>query len=68
LVLNIDMDKNALDYNVAKNVGIYFRLNETQMNTIIEQVLSAISCWKEEAIKLGIVNKEIQLKQKVFNF
>jgi serine/threonine-protein kinase HipA len=29
LALNIDMDDNALDYNLAKSVGEFFRLNES---------------------------------------
>jgi serine/threonine-protein kinase HipA len=67
LALNIDMDNNALSYELAKSVGIYFRLNENQMNTILEEVLTAVACWKEIAIKIGISNKEIQLMRKAFN-
>ena len=67
LALNIDMDNNALSYDLAKSVGIYFRLNESQMNTILEEVLTAVASWKEIAIKIGIPNKEIQLMQKAFN-
>jgi serine/threonine-protein kinase HipA len=67
LALNIDMDNNALSYELAKSVGIYFRLNEKQMNTILDEVFTAVASWKEIAIKIGISNKEIQLMQKAFN-
>ena len=67
LALNIDMDNNALDYDLAKSVGIYFRLDENQMNTILNEVIKAVNSWKNIANQLGIPNKEIQLMQKAFN-
>ena len=67
LALNIDMDNNALDYDLAKSVGMYFRLDENQMNTILSQVLEAVAQWKEIATKIGISNKEIELMEKAFN-
>ena len=36
LALNIVTDNNALDFELAKSVGEYFRLNEKQMETIIK--------------------------------
>ncbi|MHB0756246.1 type II toxin-antitoxin system HipA family toxin [Polaribacter sp. M15] len=66
LALNIDMDNNALDYDLAKSVGIYFRLGENQMNTILDEVFAAVTSWKKLATKIGISNKEIQLMQKAF--
>ena len=53
--------------NSTKNVGIYFRLDENQMNTILNEVLEAVSQWKETATKIGIPNKEIELMKKAFN-
>jgi len=67
LALNIDMDNNALDYDLAKSVGMYFRLDENQMNTILSQVLEAVAQWKEIATKIGISYKEIELMEKAFN-
>ena len=61
------MDDNSLNYDLAKKVGMYFRLNEKQMDTIIKQVLSAVGSWKNLAIKIGIPNKEIELMKKAFN-
>lgn len=67
LALNIDMDNNALDYDLAKSVGIYFRLDENQMNIILNEVITAVNSWKNIANQLGIPNKEIQPMQKAFN-
>ena len=40
------MDNNALDMELAKSVGEFFRLDNKQMETIIEEVLSSVSQWK----------------------
>ena len=67
LALNIDMDDNALNYDLAKSVGMYFRLEENQMNTILEEMLTAVASWKEMATKIGIPKNEIALMEKAFN-
>jgi len=67
LALNIDMDNNALDYDLAKSVGIYFRLDENQMSIILDEVFRAIAPWKELATKMGISNKDIELMGNAFN-
>ena len=67
LALNIDMDNNALDYDLVKSVGMYFRLDENQMNRILDEVIAAVTPWKEIATKIGIPNKEIELMEKAFN-
>ena len=54
LALNIDMDNNALDLELAKSVGIYFRLNENEMNRIIDEVRSSVSGWQRLATEFGI--------------
>lgn len=46
LALNIDTDNNALDYDLAKSVGEYFRLNDNQMEAIISEVTATVSNWK----------------------
>ena len=67
LALNIDLDNNALDYKLAKSVGEYFRLNNSQMDIIIKEVLTAVATWKEIAIKIGISTNEQDLIKKAFN-
>lgn len=68
LSLNIDMDNNELDFELAKSVGAYFRLNETQMNAIIDEVIGVVSKWKEVANRMGIPRSEQQLMEKAFRF
>ena len=68
LALNIDTDNNNLDFNLAKNVGEYFRLNNDQMDEIINQVLSAVSNWKGIAKDIGISRAEQELMEKAFNY
>ncbi len=67
LALNIDMDNNAIDYDLAKSVGEFFRLDNDLMDEIITKVISAVATWKEEAKAIGISNKEINLMAKAFN-
>ncbi len=66
LALNIDMDNNALDLELAKNVGEYFRLDNEQMDTIIEEVLDSISQWRKIANEIGISRAEQELMAAAF--
>lgn len=68
LALNIDMDDNALDYDLAKSVGEYFRLNEDEMGTIMEEVLSVVRNWKAMADEIGISKKEQNLMESAFHY
>lgn len=67
LALNIDMDNNALDYELVRSVGEYFRLNNEQMDTIIKEVISVVQTWKDLAKTIGIPNKEEDLMEAAFN-
>jgi|TARA_B110000305_G_C19435411_1_gene638636 serine/threonine-protein kinase HipA len=60
------MDHNALDYELARSVGEYFRLNNEQMDTIIKEVISAVKTWKDLAKTIGIPNKEQNLLEVAF--
>lgn len=66
LALNIDTDDNALDFELAKTVGEYFRLNNSKMNKIILEVTDVVSHWKTVATKLGIPRSEQELMEKAF--
>lgn len=67
LALNIDMDNNALDFNLAKSVGVFFRLENEQMDKIIEEVITVVKTWREVAKAIGISNKEQDIMNKAFN-
>lgn len=66
LALNIDMDNNALDFDVAKSVGEYFRLTENQMDQIIVEVSDSVKEWRKIANKIGIARVEQELMQAAF--
>lgn len=66
LALNIDTDNNALDYNLAKSVGEYFRLNKNQMEVIIQEVLEATTKWKIIANDIGISRSDQEEMGKAF--
>lgn len=67
LSLNIDMDDNALSFDLAKSVGEYFRLNNAEMETILNDVLTVVKDWKTVANRIGIKNSEIALMSNAFN-
>ena len=67
LALNIDMDNNALDFDLAKSVGDFFRLDEKQMDGIIQQVMHSVSQWEKVADMIGIPRSEKDLMRAAFN-
>lgn len=66
LSLSIDMDDNALDFDLAKSVGEYFRLSEVEMQIILDEVLAVVKNWKTIAKEIGIKNAEIKLMEQAF--
>ncbi|WP_317041220.1 HipA domain-containing protein [Flaviramulus basaltis] len=67
LALNIDMDNNTLDYDLAKSVGEYFRLDGNQMNQIVKEVMAVVKEWEAFANKYGISKREQQIMGKAFH-
>jgi serine/threonine-protein kinase HipA len=68
LALNIDMDNNALDFELAIRVGQYFQLNPQEMKDILEQVKSAVSNWRKVATQIGIAKQEQNLMEAAFRW
>ncbi|MFK7798734.1 MAG: type II toxin-antitoxin system HipA family toxin [Aureispira sp.] len=69
LALNIDMDDNSLDFNLAKSVGVdFFQLTSSEMDDILKEVKSAVSTWNEEATKIGISSSEQRRMEGAFRF
>lgn len=66
LELNIDTHNNALDFDLAKEVGEYFQLKEKQMDEIIDEVLHVTSTWKEKAASIGISRSEQERMARAF--
>ena len=66
LAINIDMENNALDFGVAKSVGIYFKLSNDEMDTIILNVQKQVANWKRIASEIGIPRSEQILMEPAF--
>lgn len=66
LSLNIDMDDNSLDFELAKSVGVYFRLTQAQMDGILSEVLLSVKKWQNIAAKIGISRSEQEEMEKAF--
>lgn len=66
LSLNIDMDHNALDFDLLRSVGEYFQLKEKDMSQILQEVGNAVSQWKAVAKKIGISRREQEAMASAF--
>ena len=66
LALNIDMDNNMLDYDLAKSVGVFFRIGNMEMDKIIEDVKDAVGKWRQVAAEIGISRAEQELMAGAF--
>lgn len=66
LALNIDTTNNALDFELAKSVGIYFQLSANEMKKIEIEINTSVKTWKTEATKIGISRAEIELMAGAF--
>ena len=68
LALNIDLQHNNLDFDLALSVGTYFRLHVNDMNRIINDVLSVTKNWRNYANKIGISKLEqVYMEQAFFH-
>lgn len=67
LALNIDIENNALDFDLARSVGDYFQLNNDQMEKIIQQVITSVAQWPKVARQIGISRSEIESMEGAFN-
>ncbi len=68
LSLNIDMDSNALDFELAMSVGEYFLLTTPEMKQILEEVAQAVKGWRGVAKTIGIPRQEQGLMESAFRW
>jgi serine/threonine-protein kinase HipA len=68
LALNIDIDNNALDFELTKSVGEYFQLTAPEMDSIINEVKAVVSQWRVFAQHIGISSKEQELMTQAFHY
>lgn len=66
LALNIDLVNNSLDIELIKSVGVYFRLGNKEMDTIIDEVKTGISGWRQIATEIGVSRSEQSLMAAAF--
>jgi len=66
LKLNISDEDNTLDLHLAMEVAEFFRLSQKRATEIKEEVLNAVSKWREIAVKYGISRVEQELKSLAF--
>jgi serine/threonine-protein kinase HipA len=66
LALNVDMDNNALDFDLAISVGQFFQLKDDQMRHIIKEVESVVKDWRSLASKLRIPRAEQEMMSPAF--
>lgn len=68
LALNIDIDDNALDFELAKSVGEFFQLTDSEMEIIITEVKKAVSNWMVIAQDIGIPKSEQDIMASAFRY
>jgi serine/threonine-protein kinase HipA len=66
LALNIDIDNNALDFELAKSVGEYFQLTVPATDSILVEVKTAVRNWKKIANNIGISKTEQEIMASAF--
>jgi serine/threonine-protein kinase HipA len=68
LALNIDMDNNALDFDLARSVGEFFMLDNDIMSKILTEVKSVVKEWRKYANSIGILKNEQDRMTPAFRF
>lgn len=68
LSLNIDLNNNDLSIDLAMSVGLYFRLQTSEMKQIIKEVKQSVNQWREIADSIGISRAEQELMSPAFRF
>jgi serine/threonine-protein kinase HipA len=66
LTLNISETDNSLDFELARSVAPYFRLNDSAAVAIIEQVKDIRQSWRELAVALGVSRGEQEIMESAF--
>jgi serine/threonine-protein kinase HipA len=67
LSLNISEDDNSLHLDLARDVAIYFRLNNSKADQIINEVKSAVKSWKNLASSFNIPRSEQEEMSNAFS-
>lgn len=68
LALNVDMDNNALDFELALSVGQYFQMSPSEMEDVLEQVKKVVGTWQKVAVQIGISRNKQTLIEGAFRY
>ncbi|WP_221393676.1 hypothetical protein [Dyadobacter sp. NIV53] len=60
------MNNNQQDIETAKQVALYFRRGQKEMNEITDQIKSSVSKWQKLAGDIGISRAEQMLMAEAF--
>jgi serine/threonine-protein kinase HipA len=66
LTLNISESDNSLDFDLAKSVATYFRINTRQAASIITQIKKVTGCWQKMASHYKIRKAEQDMMAAAF--
>lgn len=66
LTLNISRDDNAKSLDLARSVAPFFRIDATQADSIIAEVLDAVRTWPQLAKELNLPGRETSLMKNAF--
>jgi serine/threonine-protein kinase HipA len=66
LTLNISDDENSLSLDLAKEVAVFFRIENKRANQIIQTCTNAVNDWRNAASKYGIPRNEMDLMSAAF--
>jgi serine/threonine-protein kinase HipA len=67
LSLNVSEDDNSLSLDLAREVAAYFRLDDSQADSVIDQVQQAVAQWRAVALEMGIPRGEQELMRRAFH-
>ena len=68
LTLNISETDNSLDWDLARSVAKYFRINDKQATEIITMTRTTVSQWPKIASKYKIKRAEQELMAQAFEY
>ena len=67
LTLNISMNDNSLDFELALSVAPQFRVNTTEAQATVKTIKDAVSHWQDIALNLKIPRREIETMAPAIN-
>ena len=66
LSLNISLDDNSLDFDVAREVAPFFRLKPQEAEAILDKIVAIVSNWRNYARRSGLDDGEMEMMASAF--